>query len=367
VFTLADGGQLSHSDLAIRDPRRIKGRDVALRRRAATSLPESSGRNERRPRARIIPNRCAPGRGEDGTARRQRAALPLSLGKRLCENAISLSSKGGEGGESPAQRKLTDVRVTVSIAPLDAARTAQRAVPTWRWCPRFGVDLAPGRLQRLVPKPVASNEPMSDDPTEDVQEHIHHHASHSEASRWIVASAMTAAILAALAAGAGALATSHLTQSTLIRIKANDDWNYYQAKSIKSSLLDAKMYSAQLSKTEPRKADLDKKNEYAEQMPAIQASAKSLEQLSKRHLESHETFEGAATLFHVAIAVVAVAVVAKRKEFWYVAMVGGAVGILIFAKALIQAPPPLKEEQEQPTEAHSAEPRPAESGAKAQP
>src|SRR5581483_5298619 len=172
---------------------------------------------------------------------------------------------------------------------------------------------------------------MSHDTTEHVQEEIHHHASHGghdPGAKWIMAAAMTAAILAALAAAAGALATSHLTQSTLIRIKANDDWNYYQAKSIKSSLLDAKIYSAQLSHVEPRKTDLDKRNEYAQQMPEIQSSAKSLEELSKRHLESHETFEGSATLFHIAIAIVAVAVVAKRKEFWYVAMVGGAVGIV---------------------------------------
>jgi hypothetical protein len=187
---------------------------------------------------------------------------------------------------------------------------------------------------------------MSDDPTEQVQEDIHHHARHGDPSRWVVGAAMTAAILAALAAAAGALATSHLTQSTLIRIKANDDWNYYQAKSIKSSLLELKIYSAQLSKVEPRKADLDKKIEYGEQMAGIQSSAKSLEELSRRHLESHETFEGAATLFHVAIAVVAIAVVAKRKEFWYVAMVGGAAGIIILGKALVQVPPNVKAETE---------------------
>src|SRR6476646_7462909 len=114
---------------------------------------------------------------------------------------------------------------------------------------------------------------MSHNPTEHVQEEIHHLASHSDGGKWIVAAAMTAAILAAFAAAAGALATSHLTQSTLIRIKANDDWNYYQAKSIKSSLLDAKIYTAQLSKAEPRRSDLDKKDQYAKDMPEIQSSA----------------------------------------------------------------------------------------------
>jgi hypothetical protein len=195
---------------------------------------------------------------------------------------------------------------------------------------------------------------MSHNPTEHVQEEIQHHASHGDGGRWIVAAAMTAAILAALAAAAGALATSHLVQSTIIRIKANDDWNYYQAKSIKSSLLDAKIYTAQLSKAEPRKSDVDKRNEYAGQMPEIQASARKFEKLSRQHLESHETFEGAATLFHIAIAVVAVAVVAKRKEFWYVAIVGGAIGIVVFGKALLYSPPALEEEQEAPGQSTSA-------------
>jgi hypothetical protein len=197
---------------------------------------------------------------------------------------------------------------------------------------------------------------MSHNPTEHVQEELHHHASHGSdhghGSKWITAAATTAAILAAFAAAAGALATSHLTQSTLIRIKANDDWNFYQAKSIKSSVLDAKIYAAQLNKVEPRKSDLDKKEEYAKEMPEIQANAKELEKLSREHLETHETFEGSATLFHIAIAIVAVSVVAKRKEFWFISMLGGAVGVIFFAKALLHSPPPLKEKEEPP--AHSA-------------
>src|SRR5689334_14140181 len=124
---------------------------------------------------------------------------------------------------------------------------------------------------------------MSHNPTEHVQEELHHHAAHGHehehghGGKWITAAATTAAILAAFAAAAGALATRHLTQSMLIRIRANDDWGYYQAKSIKSSLLDAKIYSAQLSKVEPRKSDIEKKDQYAKDMPEIQARAKSLE------------------------------------------------------------------------------------------
>jgi hypothetical protein len=206
---------------------------------------------------------------------------------------------------------------------------------------------------------------MSHNPTEHVQEELHHQAAHSPPSKWITAAATTAAIIAAFAAAAGALATSHLTQSTLARIKANDDWNFYQAKSIKSSLLDAKIYSAQLIKAEPRKADIEKKAEYAREMPEVQASAKELEKLSKAHLETHETFEGSATLFHVAIAIVAISVVARRRAFWYFSMLVGGVGLFFFTKALLTLPPRMKEEEEPPAAAaqvsheHGKEPAPA--------
>jgi hypothetical protein len=195
---------------------------------------------------------------------------------------------------------------------------------------------------------------MSHNPTEHVQEELHHHAAHSHdenhghggGGKWITAAATTAAILAAFAAAAGALATRHLTQSMLIRIRANDDWNYYQAKSIKSSLLDAKIYTAQLSKVDPRKSDLDKKDQYAKDMPEIQASARGFEKLSKEHLETHETFEGAATMFHIAIAIVAIAVVARKKGFWMLSIAGGAVGLFFLVKAFAYAPPPMEERAE---------------------
>src|SRR5947209_15537076 len=81
-------------------------------------------------------------------------------------------------------------------------------------------------------------------------------------------------------------------------------------------------------------------------MPEIQATAKELEHLSREHLETHETYEEAATLFHIAIAIVAIAVVAGRKEFWYVSMAAGVVGVVFFSQALVRTPPRFKEEQE---------------------
>ncbi|HUO09967.1 MAG TPA: DUF4337 family protein [Phycisphaerae bacterium] len=192
------------------------------------------------------------------------------------------------------------------------------------------------------------------DPTEHVQEHVQHTAAHGDhnehnhgghASRWITAAALTAALLAALAAISGMLSTSQLTKSTHLRIDSNDQWSYYQSKSIKSSLIDTRIYEAELAHVAPPKKDLAKKAEYEEQLPEIQKRADEDVKLSEKYLESHETFESAETLFHISIAIVAIAVVAKRRAFWYISLIGGAVGILYFGLAFTRIPPAPAEKE----------------------
>jgi hypothetical protein len=186
---------------------------------------------------------------------------------------------------------------------------------------------------------------MSDDPTEQVQEDITHHAGHAThhnaegaSARWITAAAMTAALLAAFAAVTGALATTHLTEATHRRIESNDKWSYFQAKSLKSSLLETKgeILAALDHKQAP--SDLKRIGEYELEKKETRAEAEALEKLSMSHLRAHETFEMAATMFHISIAVVAISVVARKKVFWHVSIVMGILGVAFFTVALIRAP-----------------------------
>src|SRR6202022_2646738 len=77
-------------------------------------------------------------------------------------------------------------------------------------------------------------------PLEDLQEHVHHSAEHS-GEKWISWVALSTAILAVLAAIAGLLSGKHANEAMMSQIEASDQWGYYQAKSIKASVLDAKM------------------------------------------------------------------------------------------------------------------------------
>jgi len=235
---------------------------------------------------------------------------------------------------------------------------------------------------------------MHDDPTEHVQEEIHHHATHGEehdekghgghgghhGPGWITAAALTAALLAALAAITASLANSHLTNSTLKRISALDRWNQFQAKQIKSSEADTRLmqynaFTADAAVKVPAPLakqhddDLKKKKEYNQPaddeknpedpkgVEGLSKLAGRLDDLSKEHLETHETFELSETLFHISIAVVAIAVVAKRKEFWYMSMVGGVVGLFFFARAMSHAP---VEKPEKPEAAAASSEKPGE-------
>ncbi len=193
------------------------------------------------------------------------------------------------------------------------------------------------------------------DPTEHIHEHLQHtvahgdehdghdeHGGHGEhgggghgnhGGRWITAAALTAAILAAFAAVSGALSNSHLTESTHRRIDANDQWAYYQSKSIKSAIIDSRIFAASIAHIPTPKKDIAKKAQYDEDLPKTKEFADALTVISDQHVSIHERYEAAETMFHISIAVVAIAVVAKRRSFWYVSMVTGIVGLFFFGKA----------------------------------
>src|SRR6476619_6317385 len=77
-------------------------------------------------------------------------------------------------------------------------------------------------------------------PLEHLHEHVKETAEHSDAV-WISWAALSTAVLAVLAAIAGLLSGHHVNEAMMNQIEASDRWSYYQAKSIKASVLDAKM------------------------------------------------------------------------------------------------------------------------------
>src|ERR1700680_3224096 len=122
-------------------------------------------------------------------------------------------------------------------------------------------------------------------PLEGLQEHVHHSAEHGGEKRisWV---GLNNTILAVLAAIAGLLSGKHANEAMMSQIEASDQWNYYQAKSIKASVLDAKMSLAAVADEKDRA----KAARYEEEQSEIKKDAEQKESAAKSNFHRHAIY-----------------------------------------------------------------------------
>jgi hypothetical protein len=151
-------------------------------------------------------------------------------------------------------------------------------------------------------------------PTEHLHEAMHEKA-HEEGG-FSLQVALTSALIAALAAVCALFSSSFADEAMMSRVKASDQWAYYQAKSIKASVLSSKLDLLASLKHKPDDKDLAKVDEYKKDMEEITKEAKNLEQESEEYARRNALLAKGVTLFQVAIALSAIAVLTKRRFLW---------------------------------------------------
>jgi hypothetical protein len=161
----------------------------------------------------------------------------------------------------------------------------------------------------------------SEVPLEHLHEQIHHHAEHGGAA-WISWVALSTALLAVLAAIAGLLSGMHANEAMMSQIEASDQWGYYQAKSIKAAILDAKNSLGAVPVTE----DKEKAARYKEEEAEIKSEAEHKQSEAKENFHKHEVYARSVTMFQIAIAIAAISALTKRRRFWFVSLVFGLAG-----------------------------------------
>jgi hypothetical protein len=167
-------------------------------------------------------------------------------------------------------------------------------------------------------------------PLEHLHEEIHHHAEHGGVS-WISGVALSTAILAVLAAIAGLLSGKHANEAMMSQIEASDQWGYYQAKSIKAAILEAKTTLA----TEATDRDKEKAAQYQEEQAEIKREAEHKQAEAKANFHKHEVFARSVTMFQIAIAIAAISALTKRRRFWFVSMGFGLAGLVFLVLGAI--------------------------------
>jgi len=148
-------------------------------------------------------------------------------------------------------------------------------------------------------------------PLEHLHEQVHHRAEHS-GETWISWVALSTAILAVLAAN----------EAMMNQIEASDQWNYYQAKSIKASVLEAKMSLAGVHD----ESDQSTRDRYEKEQEKIKSEAERKEAAAKLNFHKHEVFARGVTMFQIAIAIAAISALTRKPKFWIVSLIFGVVG-----------------------------------------
>lgn len=171
-------------------------------------------------------------------------------------------------------------------------------------------------------------------PTEHLQEEIHETAHHAR-ERWISWVALSSALLAGFAAVTALLAGHHANEAMVEQIHASDLWSYYQAKGIKSAVVSSRIELLKaLGKEAPAK-DEEKIAKYKEDQDETSKEAKEKERASESHLQHHVIFARGVTLFQVAIAVAAIAVLTRRKRFFLVGLAFGLGGLIFLIQGML--------------------------------
>ena len=170
----------------------------------------------------------------------------------------------------------------------------------------------------------------SEVPLEHLHEQTHEMAKHSSEA-WISGVALSTAILAVLAAIASLLSGEHANEAMLNQIEASSQWSYYQAKSIKAAVLDAKIAFTGT----PNESDQSKRARYEKEQQEIKSEAEAKQAAAKSYFHKHEVFARGVTMFQIAIAIAAISALTKKRSFWLVSLVFGAFGCAFLVLAMM--------------------------------
>ncbi|MGZ3789289.1 MAG: DUF4337 domain-containing protein [Bacteriovorax sp.] len=169
-------------------------------------------------------------------------------------------------------------------------------------------------------------------PLEQSQEQIHEHAHQGG---WMGKVALSTAIIAVIAAISALMAGHHSNEALISQIQSSDNWSHYQAKCIKSSILAVKNDLIVEMGKQPKATDLEKAAEYKKEQEEISEKAKEKARESEHHLSSHVILAKSVTLFQISIAISAIAVLTRRKPFWYVSLGVAGIGVIFFIQGLL--------------------------------
>jgi len=185
------------------------------------------------------------------------------------------------------------------------------------------------------------------DPTEHFEQAEHaEHAAH-EGNPFLIKVSVTIALLAVAAATVGSLETIETSgvtvaknEAVLFQNKATDNWNFYQAKSLKKNIYEIaaannsgpnkEQFANQAKRYEAEQEDIKKQAEDFEHKSEARLHA------SEGHEKRHHVLTIAVTMLHISIAIATIAIITRGMRWpWYSSIALGVAGVVTAAWAYI--------------------------------
>lgn len=160
--------------------------------------------------------------------------------------------------------------------------------------------------------------------------HIDEHAHGNRNAAILIAS------LAALLAISETLGKSAQTEAVTLTIRESDNWNYYQAKTTRQSIVDKDAELIALLEASAARDALKQKwtqeSEHIQSDPktgrdALRGMGETLRDQARDRLEAYHRFELGSAAFQIAIVLASAAIVTAAPWLTYVAIAGGAIGL----------------------------------------
>jgi hypothetical protein len=179
------------------------------------------------------------------------------------------------------------------------------------------------------------------------EEHHHGHADEPGSRSEMTVSAVTAAVLAVLAAFGSLLSGHAANEAILGQTKATDQWAYYQAKSTKEQLYEVggKLVEALSATTQSTAANgshgvtlkqfQEQKDRYEREKEEIKKEAERLEAESQHEFHKHQRFSLGIACFQVGIVLASVSILVRIRAIYYLSLLSGAVGLVWLIMGLL--------------------------------
>ena len=172
----------------------------------------------------------------------------------------------------------------------------------------------------------------------ELREHAEH-GSHEPSMRPV---AFTMSLLAVLVAITTVLGHRTHTEAVLNQNRATDEWNYYQAKNIRTTVTDAAAKQLALTPVidkdkaaEILKDDADQLKKWRSELKEQQDKAKELEAEVQQDEARADRFDLGEALLEIALVTASITLLTRNRIYWMLGLAFGAAGILSAGSVLL--------------------------------